>query len=82
MIEPIIIDTQLYPDEVYEPLRKTLDEIFSEPKTLRFFAKQIKNECKKHKTCDECTFYDNDKCYPTCVLMVRSPEDWALEHLS
>jgi hypothetical protein len=71
MEEPIIIDKQLYPDEAYEPLRK-----------LYVDADSIKQECKSHETCNDCFFYDQDKNYPTCVLMLRTPEDWALDHLS
>ena len=52
------------------------------PEVLVSWAKSIKNECRKQRICDDCIFYDHDKNYPTCVLMVRTPEDWALEHLS
>lgn len=82
MKEPIIIDSQLYPDEEYEPLRRTLAEILTKPEALKAYADLIRHECKMHGTCHDCMFYDNDENNPICVLMMRTPEDWALEHLS
>lgn len=82
MEEPIIIDTQLQPDDAYEPLQKTLATILTKPKALITYADLIRHECKMHGNCYDCTFYDKDENYPICVLMMRTPADWALENLS
>ena len=81
MEKPIIIDTQMYPDEEYEPLRRTLAEMLTKPKTLRVYADLIRHECKMHGNCQDCTFYDKDENYPICVLMMKTPADWALDRL-
>lgn len=52
------------------------------PEILVSWAGAIRNECRKQEGCAECPFYDKDVNYPVCVLMMRSPADWALEHLS
>jgi len=82
MEEPIIIDTQLYPDEEYEPLRRTLAEILTKPDALKVYADLIRHECKMHGDCPDCVFYDKDENNPTCILTYRAPEAWPLEHLS
>lgn len=65
-----------------ELLQKTLAEVLTKPEALKTYADLIRHECKMHVKCDDCIFYDNDPWYPTCVLMMRYPEDWALDHLS
>ena len=52
------------------------------PEILISWAKAIRNECSKAKSCESCIFYDKDENNPTCVLTYRAPEAWSLEHLS
>lgn len=52
------------------------------PEILFSYAFAVRNECRKQGKCANCTFYDKDEDYPVCVLMMRSPADWALEHIS
>ena len=81
MCEPIIIDTQLYPDEEYEPLRRTLAEVLTKPEVLKHYAKLIKHECEKHENCQDCPMFDVYKASvlkePTCPFFnSENPEDW------
>ncbi len=41
MEELIIIDTQLYPDEEYEPLHRTLAEVLTKTEALKIYAEPI-----------------------------------------
>ena len=80
MEEPIIIDTKLYPDEEYEPLRKTLAKVLTKPEALKVYAGIIKHECKMHQNCQDCPMFgvytpDLPEC--TCPFFnSENPEDW------
>ena len=84
MSEAVIIDTQLYSDDAYEPLRRTLATVLTKPEALKTYAKLIKHECKMHMNCQDCPMFGFYKpgvlTEKTCPFYNSdSPEDWLVD---
>ena len=88
MEEPIIIDTQLHPDEAYDPLRRTIDEM-NKIKTDSQAIQAIKNLsdfCLSQDYCNTCPFYHKERGYNwwenyDCLLTRTdnfTPADWVI----